>query len=404
MIAGMIEGLRAVTGRPARRPRVVPLARLMPLLMALSVAGCSFWSSPTATPAPTPTPSPTDEPASASPEPSADTGSFQTAGGMNVSRIGATATLLTDGRVLIAGGTSNGHAVSSAELFNPRTGAFAATGSMTEARAWHTANLLPTGSVLICGGSGDRSCELFNPNSGKFSRTGGLGYAPYFQTATTLGDGRVLVAGGFSSGAYTTRAEIYSSANGRFIHVRSLKDPRQHAVAVLLQDGRVLIAGGDQGASGKHAVILASAELFNAVHGTFTRTGSMLQARSHFAAVVLQNGKVLVTGGVNLSASDHLLFTAELFDPNTGTWSRTGTMAVGRSDFTATLLADGRVLVAGGGDATTEIYDPDTGTFQMGGSMLEPRVSQTATVLVDGRLLMAGGNVGGGTGAELFNP
>jgi WD40 repeat protein len=401
MIAVMKVGLLAAGSRPSHRHLAGPA---LILLVAFNVAGCSLWSSPTHTPAPTATPSPTPEPTPTPVVvPSPQIGSFQTAGSMTAGRVGATATLLPDGRVLIAGGAGGGKTLASAELFNPRTGAFTPTGSMLVARASQSANLLPNGRVLICG-SGSRSCEVFDPASGKFAKSGTLGYGPLYQTATTLGDGRVLVAGGISGGTYSSRAEIYNAATGRFVHVRSLKDPLEHAVGVLLQDGRVLIAGGDQGDSGKHPVILASAELFSPVSATFARAGSMLQARSHFAGVLLQNGKVLVMGGLNMSVPAHLLMTAELFDPNSGQWSSTGPMTVGRSDFTATLLADGRVLVAGGGDNTTEIYDPATGEFSMGPFMLEARVSQTATVLADTRLLMAGGSVNGDSSAEMFNP
>jgi len=321
---------------------------------------------------------------------------------MNVARIGATATLLPDGRVLIAGGLSNGHAVASAEIYNPRTGAFTLTGSMSQPRAWQSASLLSNGKVLIAGGCASETAEVYNPATGKFSRTGTLGYAPLYAASTALGDGRALIAGGLDGAVYTARAEVYNPATGRFVHVRSLRDPLEHATATLLQDGTVLIAGGDQGDTGKHPVILASAEIFNPVKDTFVRTGSMLQARSHFAAVALQNGQVLVMGGINPSGYAGLLSTAELYNPFTGKWTATGSMSVGRSDFTATLLADGRVLVAGGGDNTAEIYDPVSGAFDMTPGMVEARVSQTATLLQDNRVLMAGGN--GDTSAETYQP
>ena len=374
---------------------------LVPL--ALIVAGCSLFAGPTATPTPQPTASPSPEPTMTPvPDATPGIGTFQTGAPLTASRIAATATLLPDGRVLIAGGISNGHSVASAEIYNPRTGASTPTGSMVEARAWHSASLLSNGKVLIAGGTGDRLCEVYNPATGKFSKTGSLGYAPKYQAATSLGDGRALIAGGLNGASYTTRAEVYNPATGRFVHVRSLKISMEHATATLLQDGRVLIAGGDQAADKKHPNILAAAELFNPVKGTFVTTGSMIQGRSHFAAVLLQNGKVLVMGGANPAGYSGLLSTAELYDPLTGRWSATGAMSIGRSDFTATLMADGRALVAGGGDNSTEIYDPTAGTFQMGPYMMQGRVSQTATMLQDARILMAGGN--GDTASEMYQP
>jgi WD40 repeat protein len=374
---------------------------LVPL--ALIVAGCSLFAGPTATPTPQPTDSPSPEPTiTPVPDATPGIGTFQSAAPLMASRIGATATLLLDGRVLIAGGISNGHSVASAEIYNPRTGTSTPTGSMVEARAWHSASLLlPNGKVLIAGGTGDRLCEVYNPATGKFTKTGSLGYAPRYQAATSLGDGRALIAGGINGAQYTSRAEVYNPATGHFVHVRSLKVDMQHATATLLQDGQVLIAGGDQ-ADKKHPNVLAAAELFNPVKGTFVTTGSMIQGRSHFAAVLLQNGKVLAIGGVNPAGYAGLLSTAELYDPYTGRWSATGAMAIGRSDFTATLMADGRVLVAGGGDNSTEIYDPTSATFQMGPYMMEDRVSQTATMLQDTRILMAGGN--GDTASEMYQP
>jgi hypothetical protein len=394
----MSDGPVTHTLRLSRRSARVPL--LLPL--ALIVAGCSLLGGPSPTSTPRPSASPSPEPTILPiPDVTPGPGAFQLGAAMNASRIGATATLLPDGRVLIAGGISNGHAVASAEVYNPRTGASTPTGSMAEPRAWHSASLLSNGDVLIAGGSGGRLCELYNPTTGRFSKTGALGYAPLYQAAVSLGDGRALIAGGLNGAQYTSRAEVYNPATGRFVHVRSLRVDMEHPTATLLQDGEVLIAGGDQ-ADKKHPNVLAAAELFNPVKGTFLTTGSMIQGRSHFAAVLLQNGKVLVMGGINPSAYASLLTTAELYDPYTGKWTSTGPMLIGRSDFTATLLADGRVLVAGGGDNSTEIYDPLTGSFSTGPYMMESRVSQTATMLQDTRILMTGGN--GDNQSEVYQP
>ena len=225
-----------------------------------------------------------------------------------------------------------------------------------------------------------------------------------YQAAVGLLDGRVFIAGGISSVGYTARAEYYNPSSGKFVRARGMAAAREHPVAALLPDGRVLVAGGDNGDSGKHPVVLSSAEIYNPNTSRFTKTGSMNYGRSHFAAVTLQSGLVLVMGGINPSAYAGILATAELFDPSTGHWTPTGSMNIGRSDFTATLLPDGRVLVAGGGDNTTELYDPATGQFTMGPLMIAPRVSQTTTLLADNRLLMAGGNVFGDNGAEFYNP
>jgi hypothetical protein len=172
-------------------------------------------------------------------------------------------------------------------------------------------------------------------------------------------------------------------------------------VASLLPDGRVLVAGGFS-ASGW----LSSAEVFDPSTGRWSRTGSMTTAREHASATLLGTGGVLVAGGGNPSA----LQTAELYNPATGTWSATGTMHGygGR----AVALQDGRVLVASAG--TGDVYSPASGTWTETGPMVFPYAAGAATVLVDGRALYVGGSKVKSCGqysctepiadAELFTP
>lgn len=143
------------------------------------------------------------------------------------------------------------------------------------------------------------------------------------------------------------------------------------------------------------------------LHGKFTMTGSMTEARSEYAAVLLLNGKVLVCGGAGGYAA--ALQTAELYDPTKGIFLATGPMEVARKNETATLLTDGRVLLAGGdpdGSSSAELYDPTTGTFAATGSMAHPRSFATATLLRDGTVLVLGGATDTATlsSAEIFDP
>jgi hypothetical protein len=122
-------------------------------------------------------------------------------------------------------------------------------------------------------------------------------------------------------------------------------------------------------------------------------------------ATLLNNGFVLMTGGRATGLSD--LADAELYNPKTGAFAPTGTMGTARSGSTATLLKDGRVLVAGGSlSGSAEIYDPRKGSFTPAGFMTTSRVGQTATLLKDGRVLIAGGTGGYGSSAqaELYAP
>ena len=340
---------------------------------------------PTVAPTPSPTPSPMPTP------------TFVATGSMHVARMDATATLLQDGKVLIAGGADMqvvpyDEVVSSAELYDPSTGKFTPTGSMRTARSNATATLLADGRVLIAGGYGSSgnvlaSAELYDPTTGKFTPTESMSVARVDASAMLLPDGRVLMLNGGDS-----RAEVYDPATGKFTRDGSLLNFYDSSAATFLPNGKVLVAGAV-------ALIGPGAELYDPANGKSASisldlpSGAAAAARNDYdeapeTATLLKDGRVL------LCVFDYLV----TYDPLTDSFMQPGSISAPAQWNlpTTTLLPDGQVLFAGGRDSSgaavrsAGLYDPASG-FHMIGPMIEARSDQTATLLPDGTVLIAGG-------------
>ncbi len=187
------------------------------------------------------------------------------------------------------------------------------------------------------------------------------------------------------------------SPYGRIVEASNMHIARASHAQVLLNDGRVFIAGGFSGSGGEQSPY-RSTEFFDPRTGTFSDGPDLSVGRSGPTATVLHDGRVLIAGGYSAPGAPRGV--AELLDPRTNTIKPTAHMVVRRTGQTATLLRDGRVLMTGGRDqsenelASAELYDPRTGTFALTGSMSVPRGAHTATLLADGRVLVAGGAMG----------
>jgi hypothetical protein len=358
-------------------------------------------------------------------------GTFIPLKSLTVPREFHTATLLPDGRVLIAGGFSFGNGPfstwASAEIYDPSTGAFVSAGSMTAARHMHTATLLPDGTVLIAGGAAGNggasqaSAELYDPATGKFTATGSMTEPRAQHLATLLNTGKVLIAGGSS-----LTAELYDPSTGTFAATGDMTEPGFVGTATLLPDGRVLFTRSISEFDEDHA------DLYDPGTGRFTRTGDLINTSASLppvkpgeqpTATLLANGKVLIAGGTwgDLGSAN----IAEIFDPAAGLFTAAGTMTVGIGAFAAaTLLPEGRVLIAGRYDGVNcgnivigqpqlgtcpgeaELYDPAKAAF---GPPVETQSEEghRATLLPDGTVLLTGGFRCCGASidtAELYTP
>jgi galactose oxidase-like protein len=346
------------------------------------------------------------------------TQSFVVTGSAITNRAGGTATALSASKVLLAGGFSGGasidhftlslqgNVVSAAEIFDEATGNSIATSEMTATRMGYTATLLDTGKVLIAGGLDNNgsvlgSAELYDPASGKFTAVSNqMGDHRAFHGATLMPGGKVLITGGATNlfGDTTNSADIYDPAANTFTPTGTAMDHQRAAhTSTLLKAGplagKVLIAGGGGGSS--FFLKDSSAEIFDPVSGQFGLLTSFLnEARSMHTATVLADGSVLIAGGFNGSvaiaggalsgASGVISNSAEMFDPNTMEFSCVGGF--------------------------------NTDTMRCNQSMTSARAGQTATLFTSGKfknkVLIAGG-IGGSLpqskgsplkSAEIFNP
>jgi hypothetical protein len=330
---------------------------------------------------------------------------FQSTGNTVVARSRHTATLLADGRVLLVGGTGSYGYFYSSEVYDPAMGVFSMIGPTMPMTSGQTATRLQDGRVLLAGGASGYNSDgveqplastiIFDPITSSFSGGPVMGTARCNHTATLLPNGQVLISGGLglvdSSLIHLSSAELYDPVANVFTPTGSMVNARSGYNAgfttTLLPGGKVLVVGDDSSTT--------SAELYDSSTGVFTSTGSMTASRWNLSATLLGNGKVLVAGlGFSLTGS------ADLYDLASGAFTSVGSFGEIMGYHTAILLSDGTVLIAGGGpdggpynsgSTYAWIYDPSNGSVQDTGSLVIPRVFHSATLLSSGKVLVAGG-------------
>jgi hypothetical protein len=341
------------------------------------------------------------------------TGAWTTTSSMANERARHTASLLSDGGVLVVGGEDNsgdGAATfARAELYDPVARTWTSTGSLHTGRMSHAASVLLDGRVLVTGGfvplSSDplgvtASAEIYDPRTGAWTQTASMSTRRSNHTSTLLDNGQVLISGGYdySTGLTLSGAEIYDPLASTWTSAGTMSSPRAELVATKLADGRVLVTGG----SPDNYDAVASTNLFDPGTRTWQTVADMGAKRLGHVATLLNSGKVLVAGGFNTGSRQ--LASTEIFDPTTGRWMPTADMTVPREDGIATLLNNGAVLVTGGEGVTgAEVYDPAAGTWASTSGTNQRRALFTATLLNNGQVLAAGGD-GAGATAELFVP
>ena len=326
----------------------------------------------------------------------------------------AIALAIAGGVVLANGGTA--HPRSSGESRSSGlVSGWHVTGAMVSPHADGAMTAMADGRILAVSGDNGSAAtpvsEVFDPADGRWTRSGDVNQPREAFGIAALDNGDVLIAGGTDRIASTdyASAELYNSRTGKWGYTGSLNTPRRYAVMIKLKNGEVLDATGAHGPPDGNR-FLFTAELYDPQTGRWSYTGNMDIGRDSGYSVLLHDGRVLVLGGEGpwLTLSPQ----TDLYNPATDTWSLTGNLAHGVSQTTLIVLSDGRVLMAGGASRTgkiyadAEIYNPASGLWTPTGSMDYPRAGAAAALLPDGRVLVSGGNDNGKPvlTSDIYNP
>jgi N-acetylneuraminic acid mutarotase len=290
-------------------------------------------------------------------------------------------------------------------------------GNLREARNTANVVVVGTGEVLVVGSdylttwqtacgaatNGSDSVEIGDPKARTWERTAGLSSPREDPAVVALSDGRALMTGGergenLEPAAFSS-TYVFDPTTRVWSRSGLLNTARSGAAVAVLLDGRVLVAGGVYSGGSQPSRVLDSSELWDPGSGAWSRTGTMATARDVASAVTLADGRVLVVGGMDDDSPVEQAST-EVYDPQSRKWASAGTLATARRSFVLVALADGGALVAGGHEAdgfallsAVESFDPVSNTWSPADDLPVPVAGAAGIRLADGRVLLAGGSV-----------
>jgi N-acetylneuraminic acid mutarotase len=336
----------------------------------------------------------------------ADPVQWTPAGSLASARSGHTATLLDDGRVIVAGGFNDTTTFASVEIYDPAANSWSSSDPLRTARAGHSATRLLDGTVLVVGGTADgtalTSVERFDPTTGAWFPAASLGTARLGHSAVLLPDGSVLVAGGTgASGTALASVERYDPATDAWTPASDMHAARHYHTATLLSTGAVIVAGGQADTE-----TLASVERYDYARDIWLVLVPLATPRASHAATALPNGGLLVVGGNGALGIDDNLASAERYSSATRAWSPAAPIPYARAQHSAMTLDDGSILVAGGFNTTvgsltdSQRYLPATNTWEPTGALAAGRQGHVATLLADGDVLIVGGRANDSLGTR----
>ena len=337
--------------------------------------------------------------------------SWSSTGSMATARYRFTVTRLNDGRVLASGGANPFQIFNSAELYDPVTATWSSTANtMIYPQADHTATLLADGRVLVAGGG---VSELFDPANNTWTASENMIADRAYHTAVLLGSGNVLVMAGLENRSPYSRlssCEIYDVSNGSWMQTGSMAVTRTNHVAIMLSNGSVLVAGGYNGSQN-----LKTCEVFDPSSGSWAATGDMAVSRSGHQLARLNATSLLCMSGADVNNTN--VVSCEVYNELNGLWSATADLATPHGGGAATILPNGDVLLTSGGGVSNAFTRPLTNSCEIflrakmqwftTASLSTARVTHGSVLLTNGTVLVVGGTdsqVHNFATCEIFDP